>query len=191
MDAAGEADASEHDAQARTPDEHATDNSNVQSNGHNGVETEPQAVANGGPPELLKEPTHASEHRDESDEADEDGDGDADEADESEDESGSEGEDEDEDDEEPALKYDLLGGSTASLLQKDSASALAVCSKFVVRITTVATFPICRTLFTLCSPLQAMGTHAGIVHALDFSGNRVKSFRPHSASIIDLCVDSN
>ncbi len=36
-----------------------------------------------------------------------------------------------------------------------------------------------------------MGTHAGIVHALDFSGERVKSFRPHSASIIDLCVDSS
>lgn len=36
-----------------------------------------------------------------------------------------EDEDEDEDDEEPALKYERLGGITHNLLQKDSASALA------------------------------------------------------------------
>ncbi|KLO05976.1 vacuolar assembling protein VPS41 [Schizopora paradoxa] len=145
-------DASEHES------EHTSNLKDTETNGGtNGVNTE--HIANGG----LQEPAH--EEHDESDDVHEDGEEEVSE-DESASESGSEEEDEDED-EEPALKYDLLGGSTASLLQKDSASALAVCSKFV-----------------------AMGTHAGIVHALDFEGNRVKSFRPHSASIIDLCVDS-
>ncbi|PAV21458.1 vacuolar assembling VPS41 [Pyrrhoderma noxium] len=84
---------------------------------------------------------------------------------EDEDEDGDE-EDEDED-EEPTLKYDLLGGATSQLLEKDSASSLAVSSKYI-----------------------AMGTHSGIIHVLDYSGERVKSYRPHSASINDMCFDS-
>ncbi|KAL5487517.1 VPS41 [Sanghuangporus weigelae] len=82
--------------------------------------------------------------------------------DESEDEEGEEDEDY-----EPALKYELLGGATETLLQKDSASALAVSPKYL-----------------------AMGTHNGIVHVLDYAGERVKSFRPHTASIIDMCFDT-
>ena len=35
-----------------------------------------------------------------------------------------------------------------------------------------------------------MGTHNGIVHVLDYTGERVKSYRPHSASIIDMCFDT-
>ena len=42
-------------------------------------------------------------------------------------------EEEDADDDEPALKYDLLGGSTPILLEKDSASTLAVSTKYLVR----------------------------------------------------------
>lgn len=42
-------------------------------------------------------------------------------------------EEEDADDDEPALKYDLLGGSTPMLLEKDSASTLAVSTKYLVR----------------------------------------------------------
>ena len=38
---------------------------------------------------------------------------------------------------------------------------------------------------------QAVGTHSGVVHVLDFQGNRVKSYRPHTASVNDICVDSD
>ncbi|PSS08839.1 hypothetical protein PHLCEN_2v3454 [Hermanssonia centrifuga] len=75
--------------------------------------------------------------------------------------------DEDEDDEEPVLKYERLGGDVHDkLLKKDSASAL-----------------------TYSNQLLALGTHAGIVHVLDLAGEVVKSVKPHSASIIDICMD--
>ncbi|KAI5121199.1 hypothetical protein M0805_006000 [Coniferiporia weirii] len=83
------------------------------------------------------------------------------------DEDEDEDEEEDEEEYEPALKYDLLGGATSTLLEKDSASSLAVCSKYI-----------------------AMGTHSGIIHVLDYTGGRIKSYRLHSASVIDLCFDS-
>lgn len=38
--------------------------------------------------------------------------------------------------------------------------------------------------------MQAIGTHNGIVHVLDFHGNRVKSYRPHAATVNDICIDS-
>lgn len=37
--------------------------------------------------------------------------------------------------------------------------------------------------------LQALATHGGIIHVLDYTGTRVKSYRPHSASVIDMCFD--
>lgn len=37
--------------------------------------------------------------------------------------------------------------------------------------------------------IQALGTHAGIVHLLDLSGTRIKSYKSHQASILDICVD--
>ncbi|KAF8589629.1 vacuolar protein sorting-associated protein 41 [Ramaria rubella] len=74
---------------------------------------------------------------------------------------------EDEDEEEPALKYERLGGAAAELLEKDTASAVAVSLKFLV-----------------------MGTHSGIVHVLDYQGNRIRSYRPHSASINEMCIDT-
>jgi vacuolar protein sorting-associated protein 41 len=37
---------------------------------------------------------------------------------------------------------------------------------------------------------KAMGTHNGIVHVFDFTGTRVKSYRPHAASILDLSMDA-
>ncbi|TFY77062.1 hypothetical protein EWM64_g6951 [Hericium alpestre] len=89
---------------------------------------------------------------------------------EKEEEEGEEDDDEDEDedeDEEPALKYERLGGSVQDLFRKDSASALAISNK-----------------------LLALGTHNGIVHILDLTGKRVKSFKPHTASITDICFDS-
>ncbi|KAI0089341.1 vacuolar assembling protein VPS41 [Irpex rosettiformis] len=74
--------------------------------------------------------------------------------------------DEDDDDEEPTLKYERLGGSVHDLLQKDSASALAYSNGKLV-----------------------LGTHAGIIHVLDLKGERLKSVKPHSASIIDISLD--
>lgn len=48
---------------------------------------------------------------------------------------GSEASDSDEDDdEEPTLKYNRLGGGTVEILTKDSASALAVSTKYIVRL---------------------------------------------------------
>ncbi|KAJ7731006.1 hypothetical protein DFH07DRAFT_157899 [Mycena maculata] len=76
-------------------------------------------------------------------------------------------EDEDEeDDEEPALKYERIGGSLPDLLKKDSASALCISKS-----------------------LLALGTHGGIVHILDLTGNRIKSYKPHMASVIDIAMD--
>ena len=39
--------------------------------------------------------------------------------------------------------------------------------------------------------MKAVGTHSGIVHVLDFHGNRVKSYRPHTVSVNDICIDSD
>lgn len=61
----------------------------------------------------------------------------AEEDDEEEEDDDDEGDEEDDDDDEeyePALKYDLLGGSTSTLLEKDSASTLAVSAKHIVSI---------------------------------------------------------
>lgn len=69
---------------------------------------------------------------------------------------------------EPSLKYQRLKGSIPDILKRDTASAFAVCEKFLV-----------------------LGTHAGMVFVLDFSGNLVKAFRSHSASVLDLSIDSS
>lgn len=36
-----------------------------------------------------------------------------------------------------------------------------------------------------------MGTHSGIVHILNLEGKRIKSFKPHLASIVDISLDSS
>ncbi|KAF8967466.1 vacuolar assembling protein VPS41 [Flammula alnicola] len=90
-----------------------------------------------------------------------------------EDEDGTAGTEEDEeeadeeDDEEPSLKYDRIKGAIPDLLKKDSASALAVSNK-----------------------LLALGTHAGIIHVLDLAGERIKSYKPHLASVVDISLDA-
>jgi vacuolar protein sorting-associated protein 41 len=100
--------------------------------------------------------------------------------------SSDEEDDEDEEDEdEPTLKYERLGGDVDLILHRDSASTLAVCSKYLVRLSMYGLNPKgCSFMF-----VQAIGTHAGIVHVLELRGTRVKSFKPHSASIVDLCLD--
>jgi hypothetical protein len=87
----------------------------------------------GGEPEGQKEEI---EGQDDSEDGDDDGadeddeDGDDDETGE---EHGEDGDEEDEEEEEPALKYERFSGAFQDLLKKDSASALAVSSKFLVK----------------------------------------------------------
>jgi WD40 repeat protein len=38
---------------------------------------------------------------------------------------------------------------------------------------------------------QALGTHWGAVHILDFEGNVIKSFRHHSATVNDISIDKS
>nr|GAT50426.1 vacuolar assembling protein [Mycena chlorophos] len=80
--------------------------------------------------------------------------------------SAEEEDDDEDDDDEPALKYERLGGALPDLLKRDSGSALVVSKN-----------------------LMAMGTHAGFVHLLDLAGKRIKSFKPHMASVMDICLD--
>lgn len=97
----------------------------------------------------------------------EDGDEDQDDGDEEDDEDDEDEDEDDDDDDEPALKYERIGGSVQDLFKKDSASAIAV------------------------SPTRiAIGTHAGLVHVLDLEGTRLKSYKSHLASIIDISLDS-
>ncbi|KAK0499462.1 hypothetical protein EDD18DRAFT_1307946 [Armillaria luteobubalina] len=88
------------------------------------------------------------------------------EVDEREEEDSDEDEDIDEEDE-PALKYERIGGFIPDLFKKDSASGLAISNES-----------------------KALGTHAGFVHMLDLTGKRFKSYKPHQASVVDICVDA-
>ncbi|KAG6841283.1 hypothetical protein C0991_012453 [Blastosporella zonata] len=92
--------------------------------------------------------------------------GDEEDTDDEEEEEEEEEEDEDEEDE-PALKYERIGGAVPDLLKKDTASTLVVANK-----------------------LMALGTHGGIVHMLDLTGKRIKSYKPHLASVIDISMDA-
>ncbi|PPQ94822.1 hypothetical protein CVT25_007459 [Psilocybe cyanescens] len=97
---------------------------------------------------------------DDSDEEEEDEEGGSEEEEDDDDDDG-------EDDEEPSLKYERITGAIPDLLKKDSASALCVSNK-----------------------LLAMGTHAGIIHILDLTGKRIKSYKPHLASVVDISMDA-
>jgi len=101
------------------------------------------------------------------DEGDDDGDGDEEEEEEEEEGEDEDEEEDDEEDEEPALKYERFGGAFQDLLKKDSASALAVSNKFL-----------------------ALGSHNGFAHILDLTGKRIKTFKPHTASVVDMCFDT-
>jgi hypothetical protein len=73
-----------------------------------------------------------SAHRSESDGTEDEEDDDESDEDDNKEEGVEEDEDEDED-EEPALKYERFGGAFQDLLKKDSASALVVSNKYLVR----------------------------------------------------------
>ncbi|KAG6812138.1 hypothetical protein H0H92_004137 [Tricholoma furcatifolium] len=112
---------------------------------------------------MTKGPTH---HEEDGDEVDQNEDEEEEEEEDDDDEEDEDEEDEDED-EEPVLKYERIGGAIPDLLKKDSASALVVANK-----------------------LMALGTHAGIVHILDLDGKRIKSYKPHLASVTDIAIDA-
>jgi hypothetical protein len=92
--------------------------------------------------------------------------------------------DEEDDDDEPALKYELFSGAFQDLLKKDSASALAVSTRFLVGDAT------CHVAISADISTQALGSHNGFAHILDLTGQRIKTFKPHAASVIDICFDS-
>ncbi|KAG2745276.1 vacuolar protein sorting-associated protein 41 [Suillus brevipes Sb2] len=102
---------------------------------------------------------HGGEEDDEEGEEEDDGEGEGEQE---------EGDDdhEDEEENEPTLKYERMGGAINDLLKKDSASALAVSNN-----------------------LLALGTHNGIVHIIDLTGKRIKSYKPHQASVSDAEFD--
>ncbi|KAJ2066253.1 Vacuolar protein sorting-associated protein 41, partial [Coemansia sp. S2] len=75
-------------------------------------------------------------------------------------------EDEDEDEDEPALRYKRLGGSVPGLFEKDTASTLRACERFLV-----------------------LGTHWGNVIVIDIEGNLIKQWRAHSATVNSVSVD--
>jgi len=104
------------------------------------------------------------------------------------DEDGSDSE-EDEDDE-PTLKYARLGGGTVDLFAKDTASAIAVCSKYTVRRRARLPALVLLSSLTLLPCSQVLGTHNGVVFVFTPDGQLVKRYRPHSAMVNALSIDS-
>ncbi|QRW16182.1 FMN-dependent alpha-hydroxy acid dehydrogenase [Rhizoctonia solani] len=92
---------------------------------------------------------------------------DDDEEDDDDDDDDDDNEEDEEEDVEPSLKYERLGGDTSQLLEKDSACAIAISESAIL-----------------------LGTHSGIVHVLDLNGVRQRSYRPHTATITDMSVDT-
>ncbi|KAJ1550018.1 Vacuolar protein sorting-associated protein 41, partial [Nowakowskiella sp. JEL0078] len=79
-----------------------------------------------------------------------------------------EADDEDEEEEEePKLKYRRLAGTLVDALKKDAVSTMSVSDRFLV------------------------GTHWGVVYILDLDGNDVNRWQSHSATVNELCIDTN
>ncbi|PWZ03315.1 hypothetical protein BCV70DRAFT_197537 [Testicularia cyperi] len=122
--------------------------------------------------EAAAKATRMSEHADAQVEAESDAEGtetgsEAEEQSEEDEEDSDEGDDEEEEDVEPSLKYSRVKGSATDVFKRDTASAFTVSSRFM-----------------------ALGTHGGMIYILDIDGNLVKGFRLHTASILDLVIDS-
>jgi hypothetical protein len=100
-------------------------------------------------------------------------DGEPDEHDESDEEEGEEDEDEEDDEdedeeeeEEPILKYQRMGASLSQILMNDAASCLGVHEGFLT-----------------------LGTYQGAVYVLDFHGNEIRRFHPHSKKVNDVSIE--
>ena len=65
------------------------------------------------------------------------------------------------------FRYQRLGGDCTRILAADAARCLAAHKKFV-----------------------ALGTESGALHILDGCGHEIRRFSPHSAAILDICIDS-
>eukprot|EP00833_Pecoramyces_ruminatium_P006798 jgi/Orpsp1_1/1180830/evm.model.c7180000074804.1 len=72
------------------------------------------------------------------------------------------------DDIEPKLKYQIINGSLSEILKKDNISTITASDRFL-----------------------ALGTHNGMIHILDLTGNSVKRFKCHSATINQISIDDN
>ncbi|KAI9031362.1 hypothetical protein DFJ74DRAFT_655418 [Hyaloraphidium curvatum] len=77
-------------------------------------------------------------------------------------------EDENDEDAEPLLKYSRLSGTLGNVLAKDNVSCICVSDRFLV-----------------------VGTHGGHIHILDLTGNDIKRFRAHSASVTEISIDES
>lgn len=99
----------------------------------------------------------------------------------------SDDEEEEEEDEEPKLRYNRIKSSVAETLAKDAASVLRVSMRFVVSYPDHGHHHWVNS--TLTYLMQAMGTHWGAVHILDFDGNLIKSWQNHSATVNDISID--
>lgn len=125
-------------------------------------------------------PDRLNEVRDSGEEEDRDGT--------DEEEEGSADEEEDDEEEEPTLKYARLGGSAGGILEKDSASALLVSNKYIVRrILSQPEFKSRRADDKRRQ--QVLGSHNGAVYVLNLEGRLLKTFRPHAAMVNDLSLD--
>ncbi|KZS87523.1 vacuolar protein sorting-associated protein 41 [Sistotremastrum niveocremeum HHB9708] len=74
---------------------------------------------------------------------------------------------EEEEDSEPVLKYEPLPFALPDLLKRDSLSAHSLSPHSI-----------------------ALGTHAGVIHILSYTGTHIRSFRPHTATIQTIAFDS-
>ncbi|KAL5007431.1 hypothetical protein ScPMuIL_016237 [Solemya velum] len=80
------------------------------------------------------------------------------------------GSDESEEEIEPKLKYERIGNDLTRILSKDAASCMAVHTKFL-----------------------ALGTHWGIIHILDHTGNNIrdKELLVHTTTVNQISIDDN
>jgi len=76
--------------------------------------------------------------------------------------------DEEDDEEEPKLKFQRLGSAVSLILKDDRAQCLIAREKFMI-----------------------LGTHNGMIHLLDLSGNEVMRISVHSAPINDMSLDNS
>jgi hypothetical protein len=102
------------------------------------------------------------EEHDESEEDEEEGDDEDDEDDDDDDDD----DEEEDDEEEPILKYQRMGASLSQILMNDAASCLGVHEGFLT-----------------------LGTYQGAVYVLDFHGNEIRRFHPHSKKVNDVSIE--
>ena len=90
------------------------------------------------------------------------------------------------------LKYARLGPGATEVLTKDSASAIASSSRFIVSLNKrVSSCVATSSSHALLGSVQAVGTHAGMVHVLSYTGQKLSSYRAHTASVMAICISDD